>query len=276
MTTINEALHSAAEHLSNTSDTARLDAEVLMAHALGVTRSELLLRRMRDECPTGFAELVERRLSHEPIAYITGEQEFYGRTFHVSPAVLIPRSDSEATVAAALDACPNPQRVLDCGVGSGALLLTILAERPSACGVGIDRSSDAVEIAGENAIALDLEADWTLSCKDWRQPDWTDNLGKFDLIVANPPYVEDTARLDPTVHDYEPHGAHYSGPEGLDDYRALIPQLPALLEPGGVAVLEIGCAQADAVSAIAAESGFSTKLRRDLAGRPRALILRRD
>lgn len=274
MTAVNEALRSATEHLWNTSDTARLDAELLMAHALGVTRSELLLRHTRDPEPAEFAALVERRAAQEPVAYITGSQEFYGRTFLVSPAVLIPRSDSETTVAAALDACPNPRRVLDCGVGSGALLLTILAERPGAIGVGIDRSYEAIDVAANNALPLSVSCDFYP--RDWNQPGWADDLGRFDLIVANPPYVEDTAQLDPTVHDHEPHGALYSGPEGLDDYRALIPQLPALLEPGGVVVLEIGYAQDDAVAAIAAASGFSAVLRRDLAGRPRALILRRD
>ncbi len=272
--TVAEAIRVAAERLVATSDTARLDAELLMAHALGVTRSELLLRHLRDPAPAEFAALVARRAAHEPVAYIAGSQEFHGRMFHVSPAVLIPRGDSETTVAAALDACPNPRRVLDCGVGSGALLLTILAERPGAVGVGIDRSYDAIDIAANNALSLRVSCDFYP--RDWNQPGWADDLGKFDLIIANPPYVEDTAQLDPTVHDYEPHGALYSGPEGLEDYRALIPQLPALLEPDGVVVLEIGHAQADAVSAIAAASGFSAELRRDLAGRPRALILRLD
>ena len=276
MTAVNEALRVAAEHLANTSDTARLDAELLMAHTLGVTRSELLLRHTRDEAPASFGSLVERRAAHEPVAYITGEQEFYGRTFQVSPAVLIPRSDSETPVAAAIEARSDARRVLDCGTGSGALLLTLLAELPAARGIGIDQSPEALAVAAANAKLLGLADRAEVRRADWTQPGWADDLGNFDLIIANPPYVEDTAQLDPTVHDYEPHGALYSGPEGLDDYRALIPQLPGLLEPGGVVVLEIGYAQDDAVAAIAAASGFSAELRRDLAGRPRALILRRD
>lgn len=276
MTAVNEALRIAAEHLANTSDTARLDAELLMAHTLGVTRSELLLRHTRDEAPASFGSLVERRAAHEPVAYITGEQEFYGRTFQVSPAVLIPRSDSETPVAAAIEARSDARRVLDCGTGSGALLLTLLAELPAARGIGIDQSPEALAVAAANAKLLGLADRAEVRRADWTQPGWADDLGNFDLIVANPPYVEDTAQLDPTVHDYEPHGALYSGPEGLEDYRALIPQLPGLLEPGGIVVLEIGYAQADSVSAIAAASGFSAELRRDLAGRPRALILRRD
>ena len=128
MTTVAEALRDGAERLAPVSDTARLDAELLMAEALGVSRSELLLRHMQDEAPAEFEALVARRERREPVAYILGRKEFYGREFVVAPGVLIPRMDSESTVAAALEACPKPRRVLDCGVGSGALLFTILAE----------------------------------------------------------------------------------------------------------------------------------------------------
>jgi len=276
MKNVNEALHWAAEQLSNTADTARLDAEILMAHALGVTRSELLLRHMRDAAPANFAALIERRARHEPVAYITGEQEFYGRTFAVSSAVLIPRADSETVIEAARDAMgeKSPRRILDLGTGSGALLLTVLAELPEADGIGIDASRAALAVAARNAERLGLSERAEMREADWARPGWADPLGRFDLIIANPPYVEDSAQLDPSVHDYEPHGALYSGPEGLEDYRTLIPQLPALLEPGGIAVLEIGHAQAGAVSAIAATAGFTAELRRDLAGRARALVLR--
>lgn len=274
MTAVNEALKQAAEHLSNISDTARLDAEVLMAHALGCSRSDLLLRHMRDEAPPAFTELVERRAAHEPVAYITGEQDFFGRTFAVSPAVLIPRADSETTVAAALDAAPGARRVLDCGTGSGALLLTVLAELSGGTGIGIDASAAAIAIAADNARRLHLAERAAMRLADWTQAGWAGELGRFDLVIANPPYVETTTPLHPSVHEYEPHAALYSGPEGLEDYRALIPQLPELLAQGGVAVFEIGYSQAEAVSAIAHASGFAAELRRDLAGRPRALILR--
>jgi release factor glutamine methyltransferase len=274
MTRVNEALRLATEHLSNTSDTARLDAEVLMAYALGVSRSDMLLRRTRDEAPAAFAALVERRANHEPVAYITGSQEFYGREFHVSPAVLIPRGDSETTVSAALEAKPDARRVLDCGTGSGALLLTLLAEWPEASGIGTDRSAEALAVAAGNAVSLGLAERAEFREADWTRSGWADRLGHFDLIIANPPYVEDSAPLDPSVRDHEPHGALFAGPEGLEDYRALIPQLPGLLAPDGVAVLEIGHEQADAVSAIAQAAGFASELHRDLAGRPRALVLR--
>jgi len=272
--TVADALRSATARLAETSDSARLDAEVLMAHALGVSRSDVLLRHMRDLAPQAFADLVERRAAAEPVAYITGEQEFFGRTFAVSPAVLIPRGDSETPVAAALEARPDARRVLDCGTGSGALLLTLLAELPGARGVGIDCSQAALEVAARNAAALGLDDRCELREADWTKPGWIGGLGTFDLVIANPPYVEDDAQLAADVRDHEPHGALFAGREGLEAYRALVPQLPALLDPEGVAVLEIGFAQAEAVSGIAHGAGFTAELRRDLGGRPRALILR--
>jgi len=268
--TVAEALREATARLSAISDSARLDAELLMAQALGVGRNDLLLRHMRDDAPAGFEGLVARRERHEPVAYILGRKEFYGREFVVAPGVLIPRMDSETTVAAALEACPTPRRVLDCGVGSGALLLTVLAEAGGSEGVGIDRSEEALAIAARNAMGHRV----ALLLRDWSRPGWADDLGRFDLILANPPYVEDDAAIEPDVCRWEPEGALFAGPEGLDDYRLLIPQLPALLAENGVAVLEIGATQAEAVAAIAAAAGFTWDLRRDLGGRPRALVLR--
>lgn len=256
-------------------DWARDDAEMLMAHALGMSRSAMLLGHMREPAPEIFASLLDRRLAHEPVAYIIGEVEFYGRRFSVTPEVLIPRGDSETVVASALEACPAPYRVLDCGTGSGGLLLTVLAERPDATGLGIDRSPAALAVARDNANALGLADRTDLREGDWTVSGWADDLDTFDLILANPPYVEDDADLDPSVRDHEPHGALFAGPDGLDAYRILVPQLPALLTPEGIAVMEIGCCQAEAVSAVAGEAGFSTELRRDLAERPRALILSR-
>jgi release factor glutamine methyltransferase len=275
VSTITEALRSATARLATTSDTARLDAELLMAHAVGCTRSDLLLRHMRDPAPSGFTALVERRAAHEPVAYIIGVQEFYGRPLAVKPGILIPRGDSETLIEAALGACPLPRRVLDLGIGSGALLLTILAERSGAYGVGIDKSAVAIDVAAENAIALGIENTWELYCRDWSTLGWADDLGTFDLILCNPPYVEGDAPLDASVREYEPASALFAGPDGLDDYRSLIPQLSALLALHGVAIFEIGSTQADAVAAIAHSHGFATELRHDLAGRPRALILKR-
>ena len=272
--TVAQALRDAAERLASVTDTARLDAELLMAHVLGATRSDLLLRHMREEGPQDFAALVERRAAHEPVAYIIGEQEFYGRPFAVTPGVLIPRADSETTVQAALDSAHPDARVLDCGTGSGALLLTFLAERPAAHGVGIDASPAASQCAQTNAGALGLADRAQIIAADWSKPGWADALGQFDLVISNPPYVEADAALDRQVRDWEPAEALFAGAEGLDDYRLLIPQLRGLLTPGGVAVLEIVWQQAEAVSGLAETQGFAAELRRDLAERARALILR--
>jgi release factor glutamine methyltransferase len=274
--TVAHALREAAARLAATSDTARLDAELLMAHALGTSRSELLLRHMNAEVPYSFAGLVERRAAHEPVAYILGRKEFHGREFLVTPGVLIPRMDSETTVAAALEACPAPRRVLDCGVGSGALLLTVLAECPGASGTGVDRAPEALAAASANAALWGLSGRAQLLRRDWGEPGWADGLGTFDLVLANPPYVEADAPIAPDVRRWEPAGALFAGADGLDAYRALVPQLPGFLAEGGVAVLEIGAAQAGPVAAIAAGSGFASALRRDLAGRPRALVLRQS
>ena len=268
-----QAIRDAAALLAPISDTARLDAEVLMAHALGATRSALLLGHMRDPAPAAFAALVARRAAHEPVAYIVGTQDFHGLALRVTPAVLIPRGDSEALVEAALAARPDARRVLDCGTGSGALLLAVLAELPVARGIGIDRSPAALAVAAANAHALGLAPRSAFLQRDWTAPGWTAGLGGCDLVLANPPYVETTAELAPSVRDHEPAGALFAGSEGLDDYRRLIPALAGLLAPGGVALLEIGAAQAQAVSALGAAAGFVPRVHRDLAGRDRVIEL---
>lgn len=269
--TVGEALRAATARLH--ADGGRDEAEMLMAHALGVTRSAMLLGHMRAPVPASFEAILARRLADEPVAYILGETEFYGRRFAVSPAVLIPRADSETTLLAALEAVPAPARILDCGTGSGCLLLSLLAERPEARGIAVDRSRAALEVAAENAGALGVATRAELRLADWTRPRWAEGMGLFDLVIANPPYVEDDADLDASVRDHEPAGALFAGPDGLDDYRILIPQLAALLAHGGAAVLEIGYRQAEAVSALARKEGFSVMLRHDLAERPRALIL---
>ena len=269
-----EAIREAARRLAATSDTARLDAELLMAHALGCSRSDLLLRHTHGSVPDAFAALVDRRGAREPIAYILGTQEFYGLDFTVSPAVLIPRGDSETIVRAALAAAPDARRVLDLGTGSGALLLAVLHELPGASGVGVDASLAALEVARANMQSLGLESRVEMLPGDWTEAGWDAGLGRFDLILANPPYVEDDADLDADVREFEPASALFSGPAGLDDYREIIPQLPQLLTECGLAMLEIGASQASAVIEIAREHGFTATAHQDLGGRDRALELR--
>lgn len=270
--TVADAIRAATELLGARTDSARLDAELLMAEALGVSRSDLFLRHMREPEPAGFAALVARRAAHEPVAYIRGHQEFFGLPFMVSPDVLIPRGDSETLVEAALEARPDARRVLDCGTGSGALLLAVLNELPQASGIGIDRSGGAVAMARANAERLGLTPRARMVEADWHRAGWADGLGgPFDLVLANPPYVEADAALMPDVVAHEPAGALFAGPDGLDDYRVLVPQLPALLAEDGVALVEIGHTQAEAVSAIGAAAGLVAVLHKDLGGRPRVL-----
>ncbi|MCB2087130.1 MAG: peptide chain release factor N(5)-glutamine methyltransferase [Sphingomonadaceae bacterium] len=271
--TVSQAIREATERLSATSSTARLDAELLMAHALGVSRSDMLLRGSDMAVPPDFDALVERRIAREPVAYILGEQEFYGRGFRVTSDVLIPRGDSETVIEAALDRMGPTGSVLDLGTGSGALLLTLLAERPGWRGVGVDRSQGALDIAADNAQRFGLAGRAQMRLSDWTRREWRDGLGQFDMVISNPPYVESDAELEEDVRGYEPTGALFAGRDGLDDYRRLVPQLRSLLKPEGFAVLEIGHRQDAAVSVLALEHGFTPHLRRDLANRPRALIL---
>ncbi len=276
-----DALREATQRLGATSDTARLDAEILMAHALGKTRSELLLWCM-DRCtPPAFDALIARRAVHEPVAYIIGEQEFYGRSFRVTSDTLIPRPDSEILVETVVEILHDRQtaRIIDLGTGSGALLLSVLAERPDFQGVGIDTSEGALRIACVNAERLGLAERVSFIERGWfASPDpsgrvWTQGLDRYDLVIANPPYVEASATLSASVYDFEPHSALFAGPEGLDDYRILIPTLREIMADGAKAVLEIGTSQLGSVTEIAECEGFCVESRQDLANRPRAVIL---
>ena len=268
------SLRDATARLAAVSETARLDAEILMAHALGLSRTDMLMRQHDLAVPEAFGGMVERRAAAEPVAYIRGQQEFWDLTLTVTPDVLIPRGDSETLIEAAIDAFDGraaPARILDLGTGSGALLLAALSVFPDASGVGVDASETALAVAADNAERLGFSARTDFKNLSWCDSGWSTGLGQFDLILCNPPYVEDGAALDATVVLYEPLTALFAGPVGLNDYRILIPQIPALLASGGVAIFEIGHSQADAVSKLASKAGLSTEMRRDLAGKPRCL-----
>ncbi|WP_415177856.1 peptide chain release factor N(5)-glutamine methyltransferase [Parasphingorhabdus sp.] len=272
------ALREAAQLFAEISDSPRLDAELLMAHVLQIERSELLLKLPALTVPSEFAALVERRQRSEPIAHIIGRKEFWGLDFQVTADVLIPRPDSELLIeeAVRLFASTHPQRILDLGTGSGALVLAALHEFPEARGLGMDASAAALQIAHNNADALGLADRASFLLLDWCQPDWTGSLGSgFDLILANPPYVASGVRLSADVADFEPHQALFAGEQGLDDYAIIIPALEKLLSPGGAALLEIGFDQANPVSEMATKSGYHVELKQDLGKNDRLLILRR-
>lgn len=269
-----EALIAATGRLAQISDTSRLDAELLMAHALGVTREDLLLRRLEDEAPAGFDALVERRLAREPVAYITGRRAFWTIDLEVGPGVLIPRPDSETLIEAAVERCgeSGPGRVLDLGTGPGTLLLAALAQWPRATGLGVDASEAALAYARRNAGRLGL-ADRA----EFRLGDWGEGVEEqFDLILCNPPYVEAGAPLAPDVARWEPAEALYAGGDGLDAIRALAPRLARLLAPGGAACVEIGAGQSAAASATMAAQGFTICTRPDLKGVSRCMVLTLD
>ncbi|WP_422055713.1 peptide chain release factor N(5)-glutamine methyltransferase [Sphingomonas sp.] len=253
-----------------TSASPRLDAELLMAHALDVSHQDLLLKHLGDPAPDGFAGLVERRLAHEPVAYITGSRGFWTVEIGVGPGVLVPRADSETLIEAAVAhfaGSNGPGRVLDLGTGPGTLLLAALAEWPGATGVGVDASDTALDYARRNAGALGVA-----ERVDLRRGDWAAGLvGQFDLVLCNPPYIGAAEELGPEVREHEPASALFAGAEGLDDYCRIIPDLPRLLAPGGMAVLEIGWTQWEAVSALMRGAGLDPVLHHDLGGRPRAV-----
>jgi len=265
---VRAAISDAAARIA--SDTPRLDAELLMAHALGVSRQAMLLKHLGDPVPEGFAALVEQRVAHEPVAYITGSRGFWTIELSVGPGVLVPRADSETLIEAAVAhfaGGDGPGRVLDLGTGPGTLLLAALAEWPQASGLGVDASEIALGYARANAATLGMGERVEL-----RAGDWSEGIdGEFDLILCNPPYIGTGEELGPEVRVHEPAEALFAGADGLDDYRRIVPGLPRLLAPGGIAVLEIGWTQGAAVSALVAEAGLTPALRKDLGGRDRVV-----
>lgn len=257
-----------------------LEARLLVGHVLGLERAALLADRGRAigaDQVSAVEDLAARRRRGEPLAYILGEREFWSLPLRVSPDVLIPRPDSEAVVELALSQLgrvPGPVRILDLGTGSGCLLLALLSEYPQAWGVGSDRSEAALRLARDNARRLGLDDRCAFVCADWGAAFG----GSFDLIVCNPPYIDDASftGLDPTVRCHEPAAALRGGADGLDAYRAIARGLVAQLSHEGLAVVELGAGQRHEVAAVAASAGLSVfAVGHDLAGRERCIALRR-
>ncbi len=255
------------------------DARLLLEAATGVSRLDILTdphRAITDDDGARLDALVARRAAREPVAYILGKKAFYALDFAVGPAVLTPRPDTEMVVEAALAALPGdfPADVLDLGVGSGAILLSILSARPEAAGIGVDASRDALVYAESNAAALGLSNRATFVHGDWG----AGVTGPFDLIVSNPPYIPsgDVAGLEPEVSVHEPRLALDGGDDGLEAYRQLWPDVARLLKPGGRFCVEIGAGQGPDVSALARAAGLEVEaIKPDLAGIGRVVLGRR-
>jgi len=252
--------------------TPRLDAEVILAALLGKTRAWLFTwtdERIPDEAVQAFHHAVQRRLLREPVHYIVGFREFYGLRLRVSPAVLIPRPETEILVTTALEWLGNAPgtRVLDLCTGSGAITLAVARNAPGATVVGTDLSQEALEVARQNSLDNALE-----SRVEWRRGDLWDAVGadeRFDLILANPPYVSenDFATLEPNVRDYEPRVALVAPGEGLAILRRIAEGAPAHLLPRGALGMEIGSGQGADVRALLEGRGYrEIVLKQDLAG----------
>jgi release factor glutamine methyltransferase len=277
--TVSRLCREIAATLAGTSDSAQLDARVIVAHVLRCRPNDLPLRDLDVVPPDRVAtirDLAHRRLAGEPVARITGEKEFYGLTFTLSPETLVPRPDTETLIDAVLariDRAASPA-ILDLGTGSGAILLALLTELPNATGVGVDRSADALATAARNAELLGIARR-----AQFREGDWAAGIERrFDVVVSNPPYIatQEIAALPVEVRRHDPYFALDGGDDGLAAYRAIFADLPRILTPEGRAFFEIGFGQAPDVGRLAEAAGFQASFERDLAGIERVAVLVRS
>ena len=279
--TVLELLRWTTEHFAGCGiEGARLDAECLLAHALGVARLQLYLdfdKPVSEAERTGFRELVRRRAGERiPVALLIGEKEFWSMPLRVTPDVLVPRPETETLVSAALELIPDPEaavRVLELGTGSGAVALAIAKERPASVITATDISAPALKIAQENAERHGMAERIQLLEGDLWAP-----LGesRFDLIVSNPPYVAESERADLAPElDHEPEPALFAGADGRDVLERLVDGVSRWLAPGGVVALEHGAEQGDWLMARSAAAGLTrVTTHRDLAGRARVVTAR--
>jgi release factor glutamine methyltransferase len=272
---LGDALSHAAARLEAAGlEDARREARLLAAHVLGL-RPGVFLDPARDIDMAAFETAVARRAAREPLAFITGRQGFWTLDVAVSPSTLIPRADTETLIEAALKLFAERgrvRRILDLGTGTGALLLAALSELPAAFGVGVDLSPEAAALAARNAAAHGLGERAAFVAGSWAES----LNGTFDLVLSNPPYIE-TAAISGLMQEvclHEPRRALDGGADGLHGYRSIVRALPALLAPGGVAILELGAGQASSVRALAEAAGLHhIGVDPDLAGIPRAAKL---
>jgi release factor glutamine methyltransferase len=251
-----------------------LDARLLLQAASEMTHEQLIAepnKVLPAEKISKFKGFIDRRLTHEPVTRILGEREFYGRSFKVSPAVLDPRADTETIIELTLQLIGlEPKRILDLGTGSGAIAVTLLAERHNWSGISVDLSSEALEIAKANANALGVARRLA-----FQNAAWFNGLAeKFDLIISNPPYIPhlEIFELSLEVQNYDPHLALDGGEDGLEAYRAIAAGAADHLNSNGLAILEIGAGQSSDVTQIFEAKGFElTSQKSDLGGHVRAL-----
>jgi len=277
---ISQALREATAKLAAAGiDSARLDARLLLAEALGVSGT-WLFNHANDELAdeSAFATLIERRAKREPVSLILGRREFWSLEFTVTRDTLSPRPDSETLIEAILAELPDrsrPLSLLDLGTGTGCLLLSLLSELPAARGIGVDIDPDTLAVAKGNAERLGLSGRAEFVRSDW----WQNISGRYDVILSNPPYIPsgEISGLDPEVAKFEPLGALDGGADGLDAYRRLVAGAGYFLAEQGVIAFEVGAGQARDVAALLAEAGFASRqARKDLAGIERCVVAARS
>jgi len=269
--TISDALHTATLLLERTSASARLDAELLLEYVTGLSRTDFRTapeRALPAAAGWSFQQLIRRRLQGEPVAYIRGQQEFWSLLLEVSPAVLIPRPETELVVERTLALLrPDAKEMADLGTGSGAIALAVASERPSLQVTAVDTSADALQVAGRNAARLQLHN------VSFERGSWFAPLAgrRFDVVAANPPYIaRGDTHLAADVSRFEPQIALIAGATGLEAIDQIVAQAGAYLQPGGWLILEHGWTQAGAVRERLVRSGFAhVRSHADLAGHER-------
>lgn len=272
---IKQALQQATTQLTKVSESASLDASLLLSKAIGYSKVELFMKEegvLIESQMQAFNTLIERRMKHEPVAYILGEKEFWGLNFFVEKGVLIPRPDTETLVATLLALIPNVEfegRVADLGTGSGAILLSILSELPHFKGVGVDKNDTALKIAQKNADTLGFS-----ERVQFIKSNWLDDVDEtFHVIVSNPPYIQ-TSTIQGLMEDvkaHEPLSALDGGKDGLECYRSLLESAYDKLEKGGLLLLEIGYDQKESVAQLLQNKFQQVECFKDLAGHDRVM-----